>query len=366
METAQLALPIPFMTVLIAVAVIIRIATSPAGNASSRLRFSVLFTVLGCQAALVGLRFGYNLDMLAPIQRVLPFAVGPLTYLGFRALAGGRMPGDFLRHLLPAVVLAILCSAPLILAVVLQPPAYLRTIANVAVDILIASSFLFYIWLLSVLYRSGPDAFETVDFGGVAQTRKWLVAAIGFLAVTAVVDAVIALDFSLFDGRQVSVLIGSASLLAIAASLVLLVMYPRPAATAAPGQRAGEGVSAADTQADLELLDALRGLLAEKQLYRDPDLTLSRLGRRLGVPARRISEAVNRQLGLNVSQYVNEFRVNHATEPLADTDRTVADIMMESGFRTKSNFNREFRRITGSSPAEYREQAGDRPPSSPR
>jgi AraC-like DNA-binding protein len=354
MEPAQLALPIPFMTVLIAAAVVIRIATSPAGNARSRICFGLLFAVLGCQAALVGLRFGYNLDAVAPLQRVLPFAVGPLTYLGFRALADGSGLRDYLRHGLPALALAIVCASPLILVVVMQSPAVLANLAHLSVDVLIASSFAFYIWLLIALYRRGPDAFEAVDFASVAQTRRWLVAAIAFLAVNAVVDVIIALDFSLFAGRQVSALIGMASLLAIAASLLMLVLYPRQAATTGRAHRASEGISDEVTQADVELLDAFRSLMAEHQLYRDPDLTLTRLGRRLSVPARRISEGVNRQFGMNVSQFINAHRIERAAELLADSDRPVAEIMAESGFRTKSNFNREFRRVTGMTPVEFR------------
>lgn len=38
----------------------------------------------------------------------------------------------------------------------------------------------------------------------------------------------------------------------------------------------------------------------------------------------------------------------------------VTTAMLESGFQTKSNFNREFRRVTGQSPANWRTE--NRPP----
>ncbi|MBB5533605.1 AraC-like DNA-binding protein [Rhizobium giardinii] len=35
----------------------------------------------------------------------------------------------------------------------------------------------------------------------------------------------------------------------------------------------------------------------------------------------------------------------------------MTEIMFEAGFSTKSNFNREFRRVTGVSPSHYRAEA---------
>jgi AraC-like DNA-binding protein len=39
----------------------------------------------------------------------------------------------------------------------------------------------------------------------------------------------------------------------------------------------------------------------------------------------------------------------------------VTEIMLEAGFQTKSNFNREFKRVTGLTPSDYRSSAGNRP-----
>jgi AraC-like DNA-binding protein len=48
----------------------------------------------------------------------------------------------------------------------------------------------------------------------------------------------------------------------------------------------------------------------------------------------------------NVSQYTNDFRIAEACRLLRETDMSVTAAMFESGFQTKSNFNREFRRVT--------------------
>ena len=105
-----------------------------------------------------------------------------------------------------------------------------------------------------------------------------------------------------------------------------------------------------------ETLSAVEMLMATKRAYRDVDLNLDRLARKLGIPARHISMAINRATGKNVSQYVNEHRIAEACALLVETDKAVTEIMFEAGFQTKSNFNREFRRVTEMSPLEWRER----------
>ena len=71
-----------------------------------------------------------------------------------------------------------------------------------------------------------------------------------------------------------------------------------------------------DPVADAEMVTRLERLLTEQKLYLDPDLTLGRLSRRMGVPAKQLSAAINRSTGANVSRYVNGFRVENACERL--------------------------------------------------
>jgi AraC-like DNA-binding protein len=59
---------------------------------------------------------------------------------------------------------------------------------------------------------------------------------------------------------------------------------------------------------------------------------------------------------MNVSQYVNQRRIQQAAEWLISSDRPVTDIMLQAGFSTKSNFNREFLRVYGISPSEWRKR----------
>ncbi|WP_245425359.1 helix-turn-helix domain-containing protein [Phyllobacterium brassicacearum] len=59
-------------------------------------------------------------------------------------------------------------------------------------------------------------------------------------------------------------------------------------------------------------------------------------------------------MGMSVSQYVNDYRVKEACRLLAGTDEPITRIMFDAGFQTKSNINREFLRVTGTSPKAWR------------
>jgi len=54
------------------------------------------------------------------------------------------------------------------------------------------------------------------------------------------------------------------------------------------------------------------------------------------------------------TQFVNEFRIVHATKLLAESDEPIANVCYDSGFNNFSHFNRHFKRVTGQTPSEYR------------
>ncbi len=113
-----------------------------------------------------------------------------------------------------------------------------------------------------------------------------------------------------------------------------------------PVRKAGEN--------DADIVSAIDILMRERQLYRDPNLTLDRLARRACIPARQVSGALNRTWGRNISQVINEYRVEEAKRLLIETRQTIVVVMLEAGFQTKSNFNREFYRVTGTTPSDFR------------
>ena len=94
-------------------------------------------------------------------------------------------------------------------------------------------------------------------------------------------------------------------------------------------------------------------LLETRKLHLDPDLTLARLGARAacaGQAAFRSDQPEHRQQRPpGMSTATGFVRPAKALESGA----SVTEAMLASGFSTKSNFNREFLRVTGRTPSTW-------------
>jgi AraC-like DNA-binding protein len=105
------------------------------------------------------------------------------------------------------------------------------------------------------------------------------------------------------------------------------------------------------------LANRLEQLLNSKRPYLDPDLTLSQIAAQLEAPNRHVSQLINTRFGMNFPAYMNYCRIQRASQQL-NAERfahvAIKSIMYESGFKSKSVFNREFHRHYGVSPSEYR------------
>lgn len=60
--------------------------------------------------------------------------------------------------------------------------------------------------------------------------------------------------------------------------------------------------------------------------------------------------------GVSAVEYITQYRIRAACAALIDTSESVSEISFECGFRNLSNFNRQFKRLTGCTPNEYRKK----------
>lgn len=99
-----------------------------------------------------------------------------------------------------------------------------------------------------------------------------------------------------------------------------------------------------------------REAVAQHEWWRDPDLNLSQLARKLGTNTSHLSRAINEGLGQNFNEMVNALRVEAVKKRLAhpDESRDLLDIAFEAGFSSKASFNRSFKTIAGITPTTFR------------
>ncbi len=84
------------------------------------------------------------------------------------------------------------------------------------------------------------------------------------------------------------------------------------------------------------------------------DITLYDMAKSLGYHEKYLSSTLHSLTKMNFRTFLATYRINHAKALLKGTERTVAEIAMESGFSSLNTFNRVFKASTGKTPSEYR------------
>ena len=85
----------------------------------------------------------------------------------------------------------------------------------------------------------------------------------------------------------------------------------------------------------------------------DP-ITPAALARRAGLPPHRFARFMKRFFGLTPNQFIAKARITAASRLLHETDNSVADIALSCGFYDHSAFTRAFRKVTGTTPSQFR------------
>jgi len=106
-------------------------------------------------------------------------------------------------------------------------------------------------------------------------------------------------------------------------------------------------------------IQQLHTIMEEEKPYRDPNMSISKLAKRLGVSKEHISQIINQKFYMNFNQYLNKYRIEEAKERLKDPKENqyvVLKIAHDVGFNSKSTFNTAFKKFTGISPRQYRDK----------
>lgn len=333
--------PLPFVVALLLVIVLVQMLRRHEWDLRAVAPISLLIAAYAVQSVLIGLRWGYGLMTFMPVQAVLATSIAGLAWVGFRRLTVEDPPPllrDGWPHALPAVAVALL------LAFWPDP-----------VGPVIMAAFLGYGGALLWLSRGGPDMLVASRLDGSTVSYRSLQVTGLALVGSALTDLLISFDLIANGGARSGAMVAVGNV----ATLLVLGWVASVAGTAQVGEEAGEAppdrrVTEA-TDADEIVVERVGDLMREG-LYKESELNLRRIARRLNLPARRVSQAVNRVCRKSVSQYVNDYRVAEACRLLETTQGSITHAMFEAGFLSKSNFNREFLRVMGESPTIWRDR----------
>jgi AraC-like DNA-binding protein len=332
------AIPLPFIIALMLAILLLRLAS----QRDKALRPAMLFIAV-CTAlvTLVGLRWSLDLPYIRLLQPVFASLLPPTAWLAFAGLRGNKTAALWL-HGIPTAVCALLAAT----TSHWHPPF----------DLLLALQYFGYGAALFWLWLGGADSMGAARLSDVMMARHATLIGAAVLIFSALADLIIAADFDFNQGSHAPAIVGVVSLIMLPLICYAVIIVGNTVTAPEVQIPLSPKVSLVE---DAEVLAAIDRLMRDKKLFLDPDLTLNRIARRAAIPARQISGAINRHYGRNVSQVINEYRVNDAKRLLTTTDMPITSLMFEVGFQTKSNFNREFSRVTGTSPSDYRRLNSD-------
>lgn len=291
---------------------------------------AILLAVCAVQTAIIALAQHYLLPGLRLVQPITATLIPPAAWCAFQWTATRPMRATDLVHaLVPLTAIAALITAPDFL------------------DIFLSGVFVAYGG--AIIYQSykGPDVQPHAFLGdGDVPLRIWQVIG-AMLIVSAVSDVLIVASIATGFGHFQPWIVSLFSI----GNLLVIGILSLSTHLEAEGAQDKEPLRTT-TKADPEIWRRVQTYMTDQRPYLDPDLTLARLSRKLGIPAKTLSVAINQETGENVSRYVNDARIAAACAALI-AGESVTSAMLSSGFNTKSNFNREFLRITGHSPSKW-------------
>lgn len=123
-----------------------------------------------------------------------------------------------------------------------------------------------------------------------------------------------------------------------------------------PAEKPREREVVPQVASDLDI-QSIRDAMEKYQLYLRPNLTIEEFAKQVGIHYREVSSIINKEFNTNFFEFVNEYRVKKAKSLLQDpayAEKTILEILLDSGFNSKSSFHRFFKRYTGMSAADFR------------
>ncbi len=303
--------------------------------------FAALIALFTFHGLINGLVWAYGFTALRPLLPIVASLLPILTWFAFKTLSASNV-----RPLSWRILVRLLPALTVVICMFVFPPL---------VDLIILLQFFGYGIALIYMASAGPDQFQqSVLHRSFSAMRASQLAGI-LLILNALIDIGIVVDFQMTGGQNFFGILSVVS--------ILILMFLGIAAVV--GLDSGKSVDDDEdettntaliplTEDDHETLRQVESFLAETRIYLDPELTLAKLSKKLRIGSRDISNAINRHHGINVSQYINKYRLDEACRLMQTTDDSITNIHLDSGFQTKSNFNREFKRGFGMSPTEWR------------
>lgn len=329
---------------------------------------------------IVNLHFAYlmvldtNLDTFFPPMLWIPYsgltAIGPIIFFYTQTLAdaGYRISKREWRHLIPVAVEVVLQGIMIVQAITHDEMFYNTPFYFYFTPLiyLVTTISIVYYLRRSLQIIRNHELWALKNFSNLKEiTLRWLQKLIVYYRVLWIVWVPFIAMFLLFFRFQLMYLVVVLALYGLMLILTYLTFWIGLENLAhvdllswKPSEEKTENKNFSRLSASeiRECISAITDLMTVGKIYRNENLNLREVASLIKVDPNLVSYVLNNHLHKNFHDFVNQYRIEEVKSRLNDptyNHLTVLGIGLESGFNSKTTFNRVFRQVTGMTPSEF-------------
>lgn len=308
----------------------------------------------------------------------LDYIVGPLILFYVKSVFLKEIKlKSFLTHLIPFFVFEIVFTIPYFISILNKEYLfhYIEVTDNYIVRYYVGMIFMITYTIISFqrlsFYQSkAKDRCSNLDINDLLWIRRLIIGVFSVLILEIVQQSYLIIlvennsnaffENGYITAFAVTILMIYLGYYGFRRSKVLIPLYLLDDKT--ENENSQEALNAAVNLKDEEislLKNALSMAFNKDKLYLDESLTLSTLASYLSTSNKKISWYLNHHLHTNFYDYVNKYRIDEFINRIKSEEYqryTLLAIAFDSGFRSKTSFNRIFKNEIGMSPTEFKKQ----------
>lgn len=295
--------------------------------------------------------------------------IGPLVYLYIKSLNSRKQSNWKVKwiHFVPYTLYLIFLTIPVLVSafqkryifeylITVNEYYYVRDYAEL---IFLASYLMLALHSFYKMNTSLKNVFSILEYKNIKWLGTFIVGLLGLVVINLILLTFETFDSSgdLFDFITVSAFLLFISYLGYFGTSQSQIFVPEYLLESDSSEDATEKRIYITAQEIGEVEKKLKSVFESDKLFLDDSLTLHKLASELLTSDKKLSFYLNNHLNTNFYDFVNGYRIDEFKRILQNKSKenlSLLGIAFECGFKSKSSFNRVFKKVTGLSPSQYK------------